>query len=101
MESTADPVVSISKRIFIWMVIGALVPMFWGVMSFIFFTARESHWTDLYWNVVYVTCPAWLSPESKWSMLITPLANTVLYGLIAFLVSIALRGLSSRTARTR
>jgi hypothetical protein len=101
MESTEDLVESIAKRIFIWMVIGAFVPIFWGVVSFIFFNAPESHWTDLYWNIIYVTCPAWLLPESKWSMLITPLANAVLYGLIAFLISIALRGLSKRTARTR
>jgi hypothetical protein len=43
---------------------GAFVPIFWGVVSFIFFNAPESHWTDLYWNVVHVTCPAWLLPET-------------------------------------
>lgn len=89
------------KRIVIWMVIGAFVPLFWGVVSFITFNAPETHWSDLYWNVVYVTCPPWLLPESNWSMLITPLANAVLYGLVAFLVSIALRGLSKGTARTQ
>ena len=83
------------------MVIGAVVPLFWGVVSFVFFNAPESYWTDLYWIVVYITCPAWLLPESKWSMLITPLANAVLYGLIASLISIALRGLSKKIARTR
>ena len=101
MEPPGTPVLSITKRIFIWMVIGAFVPIFWGVVSLITFNAPESHWTGLYWNVVYVTCPAWLLPESKWSMLITPLANAVLYGLVAFLISIALRGLSQRTARIR
>lgn len=101
MESTEGPVEPIAKRILIWMAIGAFVPIFWGVVSFIFFNAPESHWTDLYWNVVYVTRPAWLLPESKWSMLITSLANAVLYSLIAFLISIALRGLSKGTARTR
>ena len=54
MESTEDPVKSISKRIFIWMVIGAFVPIFWGVVSFIFFNAPKSLWADLYWNVVYL-----------------------------------------------
>jgi hypothetical protein len=101
MEFTEDPVESIAKRILIWMAIGALVPIFWGVVSFIAFNAPESRWTDLYWHVVYVTCPAWLLPESKWSMLITPLANAALYGLVAFLISIALKGRSKRTARTR
>lgn len=101
MELTEDAVKPIAKRIFIWMVIGAFVPIIWGVASFITFNAPESRWSDLYWYIVYVTCPAWRLPESKWSMLITPLANAVLYGLVAFLISIALRRLSKRTARTR
>jgi hypothetical protein len=86
----------LAKRIFIWMVIGALVPIFWGVVAFINFNARQSKWTDLFWNLVYITCPPWLLPENDWSMVLTPLANAVLYGLVAFLVSMAIRSLRSR-----
>ena len=101
MEFAEDRVESIAKRILIWMAIGACVPIVWGLVSFMAFSAPESHWTDLYWSVVYVSCPAWLLPESKWSLLITPPANALLYGLGAFLISIALRRLSKRTAPTR
>lgn len=98
MEFSEDPVESIAKRIFIWMVIGAFVPLFWGVVGFLTFNA---HGGDLFWDFVYITCPPWLLPEGKWSNWLTPLANAALYGVIAFLISIALRELSKRIARTR
>jgi hypothetical protein len=83
------------------MAIGALVPIFWGLVSFIYFGTPNSRWTDLFWNVVYITCPSWLLPENNWSILTTPLANAVLYGLAVFLVSIAISAISKRTKRTR
>jgi hypothetical protein len=50
MQSTEDPAESIAKRIFICMVIGACDPIFWGIVSLMFFNARESRRTDLYWT---------------------------------------------------
>jgi hypothetical protein len=88
----------IAKRVALWSAIGFFVPIFWGVMSFIFFNARQSRWTDLYWILVYITCPPWLLPENSWSLWITPIANAVLYGLIAFLISTGMRILSKNKA---
>jgi hypothetical protein len=99
MSEDEDYVERLAKRIFIWMVIGAFVPIFWGIAGFILFNARQSRWTDLFWNAVYITCPPWLLPDD-WSMWITPLANAVLYGLAAFLISIAIRVISKGTSRS-
>ena len=91
-----DHVERIAKRVAMWAFVGFLVPIFWGVMAFIFFTARESRWTDLFWYSVYVTCPPWLLPKNSLSMWITPVANAVLYGLVALLISIGIRALKKR-----
>jgi ABC-type dipeptide/oligopeptide/nickel transport system permease component len=86
----------IAKRVAIWAALGFAVPIFWGVMAFIFFNAREARWTDLFWYSVYVTCPPWLLPENSWSLWITPVANAALYGIVAFLISMRIRALKKR-----
>ena len=90
-----DNVERMAKRVALWAAFGFCVPIFWGVMAFVFFTAPESRWTDLFWYSVYVTCPPWLLPENSW--LLTPLANAALYGLVAFLISVGIRALKKRT----
>ena len=72
-----------------WAAVGFMVPVFWGVLSFILFNARQSLWTDVYWYLVYVTCPFWLLPESSISwvdLLDTPVLNACLYGSIAMVI---------------
>jgi hypothetical protein len=75
------------RTVMIWGLIGCVVPIFWGVVSFIFFNARESIWTTIYWYTVYATCPSWLLPETDFSWLVTPLLNGVLYAGIALSIS--------------
>src|SRR5260370_40595358 len=77
----------------IWAIVGFCVPIFWGVMSFIFFTAPNSVWTDLSLKLVYITCPPWVLPENGASWLITPLANAVLYGCVALIIFASAREL--------
>jgi hypothetical protein len=76
------------NRIVIWGLVGCAVPVFWGTVSFIFFNARESKWTDIYWYTVYVTCPSWLLPETQFSWLVTPLLNGVFYAGVALSISV-------------
>jgi hypothetical protein len=86
------------KRIVIWGLVGGAVPILWGIVSFIFFNARESIWTDIYWYTVYATCPSWLLPETKLSWLVTPLLNGVFYAGIALSIS-AVRQKPKETVR--
>ena len=67
-------------------VIGAAVPVLWGILGFVLFTLPQSFWSDIFWWSVYVTCPPWLLPENSLSWLITPLANGLLYAGLAFAV---------------
>jgi hypothetical protein len=48
------------KRVIQRAVVGFAVPLFWGVMSFIWFDASESLWTTAYWYLIYATRPFWL-----------------------------------------
>ena len=77
---------SIRAQGLIWAAIGFTVPVFWGVLGFIFFNAPESRWTDLFWVLVYIACPPWLLPETSISWAGTPLLNACLYGALALVI---------------
>jgi hypothetical protein len=77
---------TIRKHGMIWAAVGFGVPVFWGVLGFILFNAPNSWWTDMYWNLVYITCPSWLLSETAASWLITPILNACLYGVVAMAV---------------
>ena len=71
------------KRVIQWAVVGFAVPIFWGVMSFILFNAKESVWTTVYWYLVYTTCPFWLLDMPS---ILTPVLNATLYGTLALVI---------------
>jgi hypothetical protein len=60
------------------------MPLFWGILGFIFFTAHESIWTDLFWDAVHITCPFW-NIQGVPGLILTPLLNAIIYAFIAFL----------------
>jgi hypothetical protein len=62
-SETKDYVERIAKRVALWSALGFFVPIFWGVLGFIFFSAPESRWTDLFRNLVYITCPPWAAAQ--------------------------------------
>jgi hypothetical protein len=76
-------------------ILGFAFPLFWGAAGFVFFSTRESIWTNIFWWIVYVTCPFWLLPANMITTIITPFLNAALYGGLAYvflLVRHALRG---------
>jgi hypothetical protein len=65
--------------------IGFFVPVFWSVLGFILFNARESVWTDIFWDAVHITCPLWyLDFPDGIDVVAQPLLNATLYGFVAF-----------------
>jgi hypothetical protein len=81
------------RRLIPWSVIGFCVPIGWGILSFVLFSAKESTWTTVYWWCVYITCPFWLLPTNTTSTVtntantvLMPFLNALMYGIIAFLV---------------
>jgi hypothetical protein len=75
-------------------IIGGLVPLWWGVLSFVFFNARESVWTNTYWTIVYATCPFWYLPGDA-GMILMPILNAGLYALVAAGLVTIRKGLKS------
>jgi hypothetical protein len=71
-------------------IIGALVPLFWGILSLILFNLPQGRLSDAFWIAVHITCPAWLINGQK-SLFLTPLLNGCLYALIALLITIGSR----------
>jgi hypothetical protein len=70
-----------------WAVLGFVIPLFWGIMSFIFFAAKESIWTNVYWGLVYATCPFWLLPTNTMTTVLMPFLNAALYGCLGLIFS--------------
>src|SRR5579862_29791 len=101
--STVRPIACMRQRSMKWVYIGAAigfcVPVLWGVAGFVFFTAPQSVWTDIFWYAVYVTCPSWLLPENSASWILTPTLNGLTYGFLSWLVLMLFR--SHRAARSR
>jgi len=64
--------------------VGFTVPIFWGALAFIYFSAPESVWTDLFWDAVYISCPPWLLPENSLSWFLTPVLNAGLYAVAGY-----------------
>jgi hypothetical protein len=72
------------KWILLAAIVGFVVPIFWGVLGFIYFTAPQSRSTDLFWTVVHITCPFWDLASGGVSAILVALLNAGLYGLIVF-----------------
>jgi hypothetical protein len=65
-------------------IVGFLVPVFWGVLEMILFNAKESVWTQLVSAAEYVTCPFWVLKEDI-SGSFSLSFNAALYGSLVFL----------------
>jgi hypothetical protein len=62
--------------------LGALVPLFWGILGFLLFSVPEGALSRAFWQAVYVTCPSWRI-DGYISYLLTPLLNGLMYAAIA------------------
>jgi hypothetical protein len=66
-------------------IVGALIPLFWTVVSFLAFGGHEGRLTEIYWNCVYFTCPFWRTTEDGALIVISSL-NAGLYGLLSIML---------------
>lgn len=63
-----------------------MIPIFWGALAFIFFNARESTATKLFWGVVHFTCPFWdLELPGYINFVALPFLNAALYSFVMLL----------------
>jgi hypothetical protein len=66
-------------------IVGALVPLFWGIVSFLTFNGPEDWFSRAYWKTVYITCPFWVISGEK-ALVLMPLLNGGLYAALALLI---------------
>jgi hypothetical protein len=82
------------RIVVISMIVGFAVPIIWGVLGFALFSAPQSQLTDLYWDALHVTSPAWLiTPSSPFGAIVTPFLNALFYGGAAILLTLVARAL--------
>jgi hypothetical protein len=94
------------NSLWVGFLVGALVPIFWGVLGFLLFNVPEGRLSRAFWQAVYITCPFWRIDGEK-AMILMPLLNGLMYAGIAFFVvkafiivrSKANPGVSSSTPR--
>lgn len=78
------PLTGTRRRVWLAALIGFCVPILWGIVGFVFFSAQQSAWTNAFWIVVYLTCPTWVFPN--FGMVLVPLSNALLYVVLAALL---------------
>ena len=61
--------------------IGALIPLFWGILGFVLFNVPEGLASHLFWSAVYTTCPFWIIEGNK-ALVLMPLLNGATYALV-------------------
>jgi hypothetical protein len=55
-------------------VVGAFIPLFWGVMVFLLFSVPEGWFSRFFWHAVYITCPFWVIEGEK-ALVLMPMLN--------------------------
>ena len=71
------------RTLILWISVGFFVPIFWGFMAFLLFNMPEGIYSQIFWALVYVTCPPWLLGIPA---IFTPVLNAILYGALAYSV---------------
>jgi hypothetical protein len=66
--------------------VGAMVPLFWGILGFLLFNVREGVGSRIFWDAVYLTCPFWAIDGNK-ALVLMPLLNGLTYALLLTVIA--------------
>ncbi len=75
-----------TRTLIVGFAIGALVPLFWGILGFLLFNVPEGLGSRLFWGAVYVTCPFWIIEGNK-ALVLMPLLNGSAYALLFWVIT--------------
>ncbi len=70
-----------ARTVIIGFLIGACIPLFWGIMGLILFNVPEGLGSQIFWSAVYITCPFWVIEGNK-ALFLMPLLNGIMYALL-------------------
>jgi hypothetical protein len=88
-----------SKRIaLVAFTVGALIPAFWGLMSFLLFNVPEGSFSRAFWKLVYLTCPFWAISGQK-ALILMPLLNGCMYAVIVIIFAKSRQAMSDAVHR--
>ena len=76
--------------------IGAVVPLFWGILGMLLFNVPEGWFSRVFWRAVYLTCPFWVIGGGK-ALILMPLLNGLMYAALTLLITQAYRSIRSET----
>jgi hypothetical protein len=79
------------RNLIIGFAIGALVPLFWGVLGILLFNIPEGSLSRLFWGAVYLTCPFWVIEGNK-ALILMPVLNGTMYCAIVAMFAQLHRG---------
>jgi hypothetical protein len=66
--------------------VGALIPLFWGILGFLLFNIPEGLGSRIFWDAVYLTCPFWVIEGNK-ALVLMPLLNGLTYALLLSVIA--------------
>lgn len=81
------------RTLIVGFLIGACVPLFWGVLGFVLFNAPEGLGSRIFWDAVYLTCPFWIIEGNK-ALVLMPLLNGIAYALLFSVIAALHRRIS-------
>jgi len=70
-----------ARTVIIGFLIGACIPLFWGILGLILFNVPEGLGSRIFWSAVYITCPFWAIEGNK-ALFLMPLLNGTLYAFL-------------------
>jgi hypothetical protein len=74
-----------ARTLIIGFLVGAFVPLFWGILGFLLFNFREGLGSRIFWDAVYLTCPFWAIEGNK-ALVLMPLLNGLTYALLLLVI---------------
>ena len=70
-----------ARTVTIGFLIGACIPLFWGILGLVLFNVPEGLGSQIFWSAVYITCPFWVIEGNK-ALFLMPLLNGIIYALL-------------------
>jgi uncharacterized membrane protein len=85
-----------TRTVIIGFLIGACIPLFWGILGLILFNVPEGLGSRIFWSAVYITCPFWAIEGNK-ALFLMPLLNGIMYAFLFASITSIYRRLNRNT----
>ena len=84
-----------ARTLLVGFLVGAMVPLFWGILGLMLFNVPEGFASRTFWDAVYFTCPFWVIQGSK-ALILMPVLNGLLYAALFVGISLCTRSFGQK-----